>query len=171
MLLFLLLTGLRPALPSVIDRVSARIPIYKDLAMAKRSYISLYGLSVLLNAGLRIEEAFRLAAESTGRGELKDDYVRARNAVLTGQSWPNAMHSLHPTDRASLITAQNREQIARTIKELSHQYKSLYQQRVESVIPGMQLLSALYLSLAGVVMFGVVVLPLLQVTQGIMGKI
>lgn len=164
----MLMTLIRPALPSQIDRIAVNIPVYKDLALAKRNYIALYGLSVLLNAGLRIEEAFRLASENTGRGELRNDFDRARAAVLTGRSWPNAMKTLHPTDRASLSTAQDRVQISNTIKELSIQYKSMYQQRIESFIPVMQGLSALFLSLSGVVLFGVVFLPLMQVTIGIM---
>lgn len=164
---------LKPIFPSAIDRFTLKIPVYKDLLLAKNNYISFFGLSVLLMAGLRVEEALRLARDSTPRGELKDDLERARRAVVEGHAkpWPYAMNTLHPTDKAALATAEDRAQIAKTVSELALQYKSIFRNRVETIVPIAQLSAALFLSLAGLVLFGVVILPLLQVTNSVMGSL
>lgn len=81
------------------------------------------------------------------------------------------MTTLHPTDKAALATAQDRTQIATTIGELAFQYRNLYRQRIAVFVPVTQVLAALFLSLAGVVLFGVAIVPLLQMTSGILNAV
>lgn len=161
---------LRPLAPAAVDRGVLKIPFYRNIALAKTNYIVFFGLAVLLKAGLRVEEALELTIENTPKGELKNDLQRALNAIVKGTStpWPYYMTMLHPTDRAALATAQDRAQIARTIEELAHTYKELYQQSLETFVPLLQAFSAIVLSLAGFVLFGVSVIPLMQSTSSIM---
>jgi len=164
---------LRPLFPSAVDRVILKIPFYRDLVLAKQNYIVFFGLGILLGAGLRLEECLRLSRDNSPRGELRDDLERARKTIVGGSSspWPYVMTTLHPTDKAALATAQDRTQIATTIGELAIQYRNLYRQRIAVFVPAAQILAAIFLSLAGVVLFGVAIVPLLQMTSGILSAV
>ncbi|CAB5514526.1 type II secretion system F family protein [Achromobacter xylosoxidans] len=164
---------LRPLAPAAVDRVIAKIPYYRDMVMAKSNYMVFFGLAVLLKAGLRVEEALKLTIEGAPKGELRNDLERALKAIVKGtvRPWPYEMHMLHPTDKAALATAQDREQTARTIEELAIQYQNLYRSRLETFVPVVQGFSAIFLSLAGFVLFGVSVVPLLQSTSSIMNML
>lgn len=150
-----------------------RIPFYRDLVLAKQNYIVFFGLGILLGAGLRLEECLRLSRDNSPRGELKDDLERARKTIVGGgvNPWPYVMTTLHPTDKAALATAQDRTQIATTISELAIQYRNLYHHRISVFVPVAQILAAIFLSLAGVVLFGVAIVPLLQMTSGILSAV
>lgn len=161
---------IRPLAPAAVDRGILRIPFYRDMALAKTNYMVFFGLAVLLKAGLRVEEALELTIESAPKGELRNDLERALHAIVKGSAkpWPYFMNMLHPTDKAALATAQDREQTARTIEELAKTYQSIYKQRLELFVPAVQAFSAVFLSLAGFVLFGVSVIPLMQSTSSIM---
>lgn len=122
---------------------------------------------------LRLEECLRLSRDNSPRGELRDDLERARAVIVKGSSkpWPYVMTTLHPTDKAALATAQDRSQIATTIAELALQYRNLYRQRIAVFVPVAQVLAAVFLSLAGVVLFGVAIVPPLQMTSGILSTV
>lgn len=171
--LFLLSFLFRPISPAFIDRIILRIPYYRDMVLAKNNYMVFFGLAVLLKAGLRVEEALSLSIDSSPKGELRNDLIRARKALREGdaQSWPYVMNMLHPTDKASLATAQDRTQIANTIDNLARQYQSLYRSRIETFVPALQAFSALFLTIAGFVLFGVSILPLMQSSSDILNAL
>ena len=81
------------------------------------------------------------------------------------------MTMLHPTDKASLATAQDKEQIAQTIEDLALQYQLLYRSRMETFVPALQGFSALFLSLAGFVLFGVSIIPLMQGSSNVLNML
>ncbi|HDR9103293.1 TPA: type II secretion system F family protein [Burkholderia vietnamiensis] len=161
---------IRPFAPAAVDRGILKIPFYRDMALAKTNYMVFFGLGVLLKAGLRVEEALELSIESAPKGELRNDLERARTAIMKGsvKPWPFYMTMLHPTDKAALATAQDREQTARTIEQLAITYQTLYRSRLELFVPSVQAFSAVFLALAGFVLFGVSVIPLMQSTSSIM---
>lgn len=161
---------MRPFAPAAIDRLILKIPFYRDMALAKSNYMVFFGLAVLLKAGLRVEEALTLTITGAPKGELRNDLERARNAIVNGSSqpWPYVMTMLHATDKAALATAQDKTQTASTIEDLAKQYQALYRSRLEMFVPAMQGFSAVFLSLAGFVLFGVSVMPLMQSTSSIL---
>lgn len=161
---------IRPFAPAAVDRGILRIPFYRDMALAKTNYMVFFGLAVLLKAGLRVEESLELTIEAAPKGELRNDLERARTALVKGSAkpWASYMTMLHPTDKAALATAQDQSQIAKTIEELAHTYQALYKSRLELFVPAVQGFSALFLALAGFVLFGVSVIPLMQSTSSIM---
>jgi general secretion pathway protein F len=122
----------------------------------------LYGLSLLVKSGVRTEEALRLSAEGAPRGALRTDLVAATLAVKTGKHWPQAMTTFHPTDKASLLSASDREQVASTLGTLANQYRELYAQRLGSFVPALNLVAALFMSIAGGLLFGQAILPMLM---------
>lgn len=157
----------KPVAPGFSDRIVLKIPIYRDLVLAKNNYTVLHGLGLLIESGVRMEDALRLAAESAPRGEVRADLERAYRAIRTGSPWASVMNTLHPTDIAALSTAQNKEQIANAFQAVAGQFRKTYVQRVQDVVPGMQLLSALFMSIAGGLLFALIILPMLQLTQAL----
>ncbi|WP_019583805.1 type II secretion system F family protein [Thioalkalivibrio sp. ALE16] len=160
---------MRPIIPAAVDRLIIRIPFFKDVVLARKNYIAFYGLAILLRSGLRVEEALRLSRDSAERGQTKNDFAAALQAVRDGRPWPNAMTSLHPTDQAALGTSQDRSQVADSVEAIATQYRDIYRIRVEQLMPTAQLGAALFLTASGVVLFGAVILPLLQMTEAAMG--
>ena len=155
----------RKLVPVQADKLILKIPYYKDLVLARNNFIVLYGLGLLVRSGVRIEEALRLSAEGAPKGALRQDLVNATNAVKTGRPWPKVMETLHPTDKAALMSAQDRDQIASTLDTLAGQYRELYASRLGSFVPTLQLVSALFLALAGGILFGEAILPMLMAAQ------
>ncbi len=167
--LFWLLASVgRQLMPVKADKLVLRIPFYKDLVLARNNFVVLYGLALLIKSGVRTEEALRLSAESAPKGALKSDLAGAMHAVKTGKQWPKAMQTLHPTDKAALMSATDREQVASTLDTLANQYRELYAQRLGAFVPIVNLLAALFMSIAGGLLFGQAILPMLMATQGLM---
>lgn len=159
----------RRIVPVKADKLILRIPYYKDLVLSRNNFIVLYGLALLIKSGVRTEEALRLAAEGAPKGALRTDLVNAMNAVKTGRQWPKVMHTLHPTDKAALMSATDREQVAITLDTLANQYRELYAQRLASFVPIVNMLAALFMSIAGGLLFGQSILPMLMASKGLLG--
>lgn len=152
-------------MPSFSDTIIMKIPFYKDLILARNNYTVLYGLSLLIRSGVPMEYALTLSSNSSPKGSLKDDLKRAVIAVKKGQPWSNAMHTLHPTDKAALAISESKEQIATTLDALSFQYRENYARVVGSFGPTLQIISALFLVLSGGILFGYTILPMLQIAS------
>lgn len=167
MLFWLLASVGRRVLPMKADTLILKIPFYKDLVLSRNNFIVLYGLSLLIKSGVRMEEALRLSAEGAPKGALRHDLTMAVDAVKTGKPWPKAMRTLHPTDKAALLSATDRVQVASTLDTLASQYRELYAQRLSSFVPMINLLAAVFLSISGGLIFGQTVLPMLQATKGL----
>lgn len=171
MVIFLILLFLgsviKGIMPNFADKVILMIPFYRDLILSKNSYSTLYGLSMLINSGVNIEESLRITRDNAPKGSMKTDLNDALNAILEGEEWPDRMSTLHDTDKASLKTSSDKEQIAKTLHNLSFQYRRLYSERIKIIIPTMQLITAMLLSVTGSIMFGQIIMPMLQLTQSL----
>lgn len=159
----------RRIVPVQADKLILRVPYYKDLVLSRNNFIVLYGLALLIKSGVRTEEALRLSAEGAPKGALRTDLITAMNAVKTGRQWPKVMQTLHPTDKAALMSATDREQVASTLDTLANQYRELYAQRLGSFVPIVNLLAALFMSIAGGILFGQSILPMLMASKGMLG--
>lgn len=164
----LLATLGRSIFPVGADKVILRIPFYKDLVLSRNNFIVLYGLALLIKSGVRVEEALHLSSEGAPKGALKADLLAAMNAVKAGRSWPQAMKTLHPTDKAAMMCATDREQIANTLSTLADQYRALYAQRLGSFVPSLNMVAAIFMTLAGAFIFGQTILPMLMASQGML---
>lgn len=158
----------RKILPIQADKLIMSIPYYKDLVLSKNSFIVLYGLALLVQSGVRTEEALRLAAEGAPRGALRRDLSNAAQAVKLGKEWAKEMVTLHPTDKAALLSATDRSQIANTLNVLANQYRALYGQRLGSFVPAVNLLAALFMSIAGGILFCESILPMLMASSNLL---
>lgn len=158
----------KPAAPAFADRIILKIPIYRDLLLAQGNYTVFYGMALLVKSGVRMEDTLRLSQEAAPPGEVEEDLKRALNAVRSGKPWPMAMKHLHPTDKAALSTSQDREQVGQSLDAVAKQYQENYAQRVQQVVPMLQMTSALFMSIGGALIFGMVIMPMLQMMQGLL---
>jgi len=157
----------RRASPAVIDRVIARIPFYSDIILAKNNYITFYKLSLLVRSGVRIEETLEIISSDMGPGSLRSDILRALEMVRKGRPWAVGMETLDPTDRASLLASSDREDVARTFRLLADQFRDLYIARMQTLGPALNILAALFMSIASAILFGLTILPMLQLAASI----
>jgi type II secretory pathway component PulF len=162
--IYIISTFGRLVLPTAADRYIARIPIIKDLVLAKNNYTALFGLSMLVDSGVSMESALDISAKSTKKGQMRDDFTAAVKAVRTGNPWAKAMKGLHPTDKAALSTSEDRLQIAKSLHAIADQYKSIFASRIAITAPILQGLAGIFLLLSAASMFGLTILPMLQIS-------
>jgi Type II secretory pathway, component PulF len=154
----------RQMMPDLADKIILKIPYYKDLILSRNNHVTLYRLGLLIGSGVRIEEALSLTEASSPRGALKADLQRALLAVRNGKPWAKAMDTLHDTDKAALSTSTNRDDIANTLDILANQYSDLYIQRISTFAPALGSVAAIFMTLAGGVLFIQTILPMLQLS-------
>ena len=167
---FWLATFGRRFFPTTADNIITKIPYYSEIVLAQENYTNLYRLSLMVRSGVRMEEALKTAHEACRRGALKEDFQRSMVALKNGQKWATGMTILHPTDRAALMLAADRDQIATNLANIAAQYNSLYKQRIGAFTPTLQVLSAFAMSLSGFVLFGQTVMPMLQLSANMMAN-
>ena len=158
----------RAMFPQWADGVIMKIPFYKEIVMSQDNYLVLRRLSLMIGSGVRVEEALTSALESAKEGLLKKNLQDAIANLRMGQKWSAAMTALHPTDRAALALAADRTQIAENLNMIAEQAQDIYVQRINSFAPILVVVSAIAVTLAGVVMFGQSVLPMLQIAAGML---
>lgn len=161
----------RMVMPLAADALIVKIPIIKDLVLAKNNYTALFGLSMLVSSGVSMESALSISAKSTKKGQMKEDFENANKAVRTGRPWAPAMKGLHPTDKAALSTSEDRAQIAKSLNAIADQYKSIFASRIAITAPILQGIAGIFLLLSGASMFGLTILPMLQISASGMSGI
>ncbi|MCP1674215.1 general secretion pathway protein F [Natronocella acetinitrilica] len=164
----LLSTVGRVLFPRGADAVILRIPYFKDLVLARYNYIAFYGLSMLIGTGVRLRDAILLTAGTMRKGALRADMEKAADAIAAGREWSNSLRSLHPTDRAALSSSMDKAQIANSLSNIGVQYKELYRIRVEALGPMLQSVAMLSMTIAGVIIFALIILPMMQVMEGML---
>lgn len=155
-------TAGRQLAPGIADKIIARIPYYSDMILAQKNYVVFYKLGLLIESGVRVEDSLRLAWEDCPRGALREDLRRALDFIQRGRPWAEAMETMDPTDRASLMASTDRLDIARTFRLLADQFRDLYLARVKAAAPAINMTAALYMTAGSIVLFGLTILPMLQ---------
>lgn len=166
--LMLLGTVGRKIMPEKVDRLILKIPMYSDLILARTNFIAFYGLSLMVKTGVSMEAALGLLSETTPPGALRNDFIKAQRAVKRGQPWANEIRTLEATDRAALGAAQDRSQIANAMSNISIQYRDIYAERMAAFVPVLQGIAAVSLLLSGLIMFGLTILPMMQMVNTIL---
>lgn len=157
--------------PLLVDKIILKIPYYKDLALSKNSYIALFGLSMLTKSDVRMQEALYLSASVAEKGQLRQELVNSADAIGrgAGRDWAMELKSLHPTDVAALSSSEDRKNIALSLDAIAIQYKNIYGARVRMLAPILQGVSVVFLCLAGAVLFGLTIVPMMQFATADLG--
>ncbi len=172
-LLFLLAMGLigavatlgRRLAPAAADRLLLALPAYRHVALGLTHYVTFHKLALLVGSGVGMDKALALAADTADRGVLAEELRGAARAVVQGRSWAEVLRSVHPTDRASLAAAESRAEVARTLHALALQHRDLYLLNVRMAQPVLRGIAVAFLGMAGLVLFGLTILPILQLSE------
>ena len=155
----------RRVAPVSCDRLISRIPVYRPIVQGRDTYITLYKMALLIRSGVALDATLGLVAESVPEGAMRRDLNAARVEVKAGRSWPQALKLLPPVDRASLIAAEDRAEISRTLNALALQYKDLYIHGLGVIVPVLKTVSVVFIGIAGAVLFGLTVMPMFELTK------
>ena len=155
--------------PDRVDALILKIPVMKDIVISQDNFIGLYRMSLLVEAGVPLNEAIASCYESSRPGALKEDFKRASMALKRGDKWAKHMMTLHPTDRAALTLMPDNDELAKNLNYMAEQSKALYLERLKVVSPIMDVISALMMSVAGFIILIVTTIPQLELVSEIMG--
>ena len=161
-------TGRRMA-PDKVDALILKMPLMRDLVISQDNFIGLYRLSLLVQAGIPMNECLVSCAESTRPGALREDFKRALLGLKRGEKWSRYMKTLHATDRAALMLMPDSDELAKNLSYMADQSKSLYLNRLKVIAPTMDVISALLMSIAGFIILIVTTIPQLLLVSEIMG--
>src|SRR3546814_4362424 len=80
----------------------------------------------MVKAGVSLEEALDTTYTDTRKGALKDDLSRALTNVKTGKPWADGFRTVHPTNKAALSMATDKERLGEILEEVADENKSIY---------------------------------------------
>lgn len=160
--LLLLSTVIKKIAPFSADQIILKVPFYNTLVLAKNNYITLYGLSLMVGSGVSMERSLQLAANSAKKGALRTDLENASKAVKRGMNWPPIMQTFTEIDRAALDGAVDKNQISNILHHLARNNRDTYKSVAATFGPTLMMISAIYVILAGAILFGYTMLPMLQ---------
>lgn len=135
-LFFLIGVGQR-LFPEVSDKIVMKLPYLKDIVFTRDNFISLYRFSLMVKAGVSMEEALDTTWRDTRKGALKDDLNRALHNVKTGRPWAEGFRTVHPTDKAALSMASDKERLGEILEQVADQNRAVYIRRLEVLQPVM----------------------------------
>jgi general secretion pathway protein F len=141
-LFFLVGVGQR-IFPQFSDAIVMKLPYLKDLVFTRDNFVSLYRFSLMVKAGVSLEEALDTTYSDTRKGALKEDLSRALMNVKTGRPWAEDFRTVHPTDKASLSMATDKERLGEILEQVADQNKSIYIRRLEVLQPIMATIGGL----------------------------
>lgn len=168
-MLVVLATIGRRAAPDKVDSFILKIPIMRDIVISQDNFIGLYRMSLLVEAGVPMNETLLSCYESTRPGALREDFKRAYNGLKKGDNWAKYMKTLHPTDRAALTLMPDSDELAKNLNLMADQSKTLYLERLKVISPILDVISAIMMSIAGFIILIVTTIPQLQLVSEVMG--
>ena len=139
---FLVSVGQR-LFPQVSDKIVLRLPYLKDIVFTRDNFISLYRFSLMVKAGVSLEEALETTWRDTRKGALKDDLSQALKNVKTGRPWAEGFRTVDPTDRVALSMATDKDRLGEILEQVADQNRAIYVRRLEIMQPIMALVSGL----------------------------
>lgn len=138
--------------PKYSDMIVMRLPYLKDIVFTRDNFISLYRFSLMVKAGVTLEESLETTCRDTRKGALKDDLNRAVHNQKTGQPWADGFRTLHPTDKAALSMATDKARLSEILEQVADQNRSIYIRRLEILAPIMAMISGI----AMILVYGIV---------------
>lgn len=148
--------------PEAADKLTSAIPVWGIMRLGKERFLGLHSLSALIKAGLTVEQALSITADSLPKGRLRCQTVAAVEAVASGQNWTSAFTDLPSTDRAALSSSSDRQQTVAVLARVAQSNRRGFQLATESFVMGLQLVSAVSLTIGGGLLFALSILPMLQ---------
>lgn len=129
--------------PQWSDAIVMRLPYLKDIVFTRDNFVSLYRFSLMVKAGVTLEEALETTWKDTRQGALKEDLQRALTNVKTGVPWAEGFRTVDATNRIALSMASDKERLGEILEEVADMNRSIYVRRLEVLQPIMAVLGGL----------------------------
>lgn len=157
---------IRPITPVFADKITLRLPFYRELALNRQHYIVFYTLSRLVDSGIRLDLAISISIQAAPKGEVKEDLQRALESLKKGNdNWALSMHNISDIDKAALTTSQNIKDVTRAIKSVSEGKKNDYARTLRATVPIVSGLGYFMMVSAGFLLFAFTTFPTLQMMK------
>lgn len=160
--------GVRRFNPVFADHMTLRVPLWRDIALARERYLAFFSVQAMVAPNVSLEQAFEITAKGTPPGALKKELTDAARDVREGRSWVGSLRTLDAIDRAALNGVTDRDQLSLVFKKLAQQYRLRYGRSREKASLVLHTTAALCLTASGGVLFGLSALPMLQATTNIL---
>lgn len=121
--------------PHVSDKIVLKLPYLKDIVFTRDNFISLYRFSLMVKAGVSLEEALETTWKDTRKGALRDDLAQALRNVKTGRPWAEGFRTVDATDRIALSMASDKERLGEILEQVADQNRAIYIRRLEVLQP------------------------------------
>lgn len=129
--------------PHVSDSIVLKLPYLKDIVFTRDNFVSLYRFSLMVKAGVSLEESLETTWKDTRKGALKDDLAQALVNVKTGRPWAEGFRTVDPTNRVALSMASDKERLGEILEEVADQNRSIYVRRLEVLQPIMAVIGGI----------------------------
>lgn len=129
--------------PHFSDSIVLKIPYLRDMVFTRDNFVSLYRFSLMVKAGVTLEEALETTWRDTRKGALKEDLARALNNVKTGRPWADGFRTVDPTDRVALSMASDKDRLGEILEQVADQNRAIYVRRLEVLQPVMAVIGGL----------------------------
>lgn len=129
--------------PAASDAIVMRLPYLKDIVFTRDNFISLYRFSLMVKAGVSLEEALDTTWKDTRQGALREDLSVSLNNVKIGRPWADGFRTVHPTDKAALSMASDKERLGEILEQVADQNRAIYIRRLEILQPIMATIGGL----------------------------
>lgn len=160
----LLISFGKELMPVIADRILIKIPIIKEIVVAKDCFITFYSMSKLLGSNVRVTDALRLTYESTREGMLQNDFKKAYNSIMSGNNdWSRDMDLLDTTDKVCINMSTDRQRTAEILRDVSDQHRIRYSDRLGVIVPTLGVVSGILLTIGTGIIFIQSMLPSLMV--------
>lgn len=141
--LFVLIVVGQRLFPHISDAVVIKIPFLKDIVFTRDNYIALYRFSLMVKAGVSLEEALLTTVSDTREGALKRDFQQALADVKQGRPWAESFRTMSEIDRKAMAMASDKERLGQILMQVADQNKAIYARRLENVAPILGVISGL----------------------------
>lgn len=160
----LLITFGKELMPVYADRILLKIPIIKEIVLARECFITFYSISKLLGSNVSISNALKLTHDSAREGMLKNDFKKAYETIKEGEEdWSSKMELLDTTDKLTLSMSTDRFRTAEILRDVSDEHRLRYSDRLSALIPSLAVFSGFLLTIGTGIIFIQSMLPPLMV--------
>lgn len=156
--------------PHLSDAVVIRVPYVRDLVFARDNYIALYRFSLMVQAGVSLEEALLTTVEDTREGALKRDFRQALADVKLGRPWADSFRTMSEIDRKAMAMASDKERLGKILMQVADQNKAIYTRRLEALAPALGVISALSLMVLMIVVNLYSIIPFSELISKMMDE-
>jgi len=166
MIIFLATVG-RISSPVWAESVLMKIPAAKHIVLAQDAFVTMKKLALMFGGGASATEALSTAIDGSKKGVLQQELKASLDKARTSNQWATELGSIHATDRASLLTAEDSAKFSMVLESVAEQNQRIYINMMNVVGPSLEVIGAFGMTAAGIAIFGLAIAPILEAVKNV----